>query len=105
MRRFCWATAMQPNSETFNLYILLIALDTLDKPGSAELSSETGLVTNTLKKVMLRLRKEYGVVITYHRNSSERKVRGAVGYYTIDDWGVFDRQAVRLLVDPLLQLR
>lgn len=55
--------------------------------GTAELKDVTGLSKATLLRMLSSARKQFGVVISYHRNS----VSLGVGEFTIEDWGVFDR--------------
>ncbi|WP_275099858.1 hypothetical protein [Sedimenticola hydrogenitrophicus] len=55
-----------------------------------ELSVEFGESRATTIRIFAMLRRDFEVVITYHRSPQD----SPPGYYSIDDWGLFDRQRV-----------
>lgn len=73
--------------------LLLQALVYIDSHGgvaSVELAEVVGLSIASVKRLIANARQQYGVVVTWRRDNS----MPSHGEYTVEDWGVFDRQKV-----------
>jgi hypothetical protein len=63
---------------------------------SRELADELELSQITAKRLIYNARRQYGVVITFRRDGT----MPSRGEYTIEDWGVFDRNKVFSFLAP-----
>lgn len=57
---------------------------------STGLAEVTGLSVPSVKRLIANARQQYGVLITWRRDNS----MPSHGEYTIDDWGVFNKDRV-----------
>lgn len=61
-----------------------------------ELCDELGLSRATVMRMISNAREQYGVLITWRRDNT----MPSNGEYTVEDWGVFDRNKVAAFCHP-----
>ncbi|CAM4137462.1 helix-turn-helix domain-containing protein [Vreelandella rituensis] len=72
-------------------YAIIHALEVLDKPNLQDIVEETAIPAGTVKRQLTSIREEFRLHILFIRDASSPE--GANGYYSLESWGILDREA------------
>lgn len=78
------------DSAVSHIAVLQILANT-DKPSLCHLMELTGLSRATVQRKIRELREIYRMDIQYQRSGEKP---GAVGFYLVNDWGIFNKNAI-----------